>query len=122
MGCRLLFLRLAIISGVMLALCACQTAEPRGAAQIQTGKWVGNYIDGQGHAGLQGLIILKETGTPVAGAFVNVYPDTISNLLGPSQFISSPTDAGSTPRFSRRSIYPFFPKDWIKAPDLASTA
>ncbi len=26
------------------------------------------------------------------GAFVNVYPDTISNLLGPSQFISSPTD------------------------------
>ena len=92
MGCRLLSLRRAIIAGVMLALCACQTAEPPGAAQIQTGKWVGNYIDGQGHTGLQGQIILKETGTPVAGAFVNVYPDTISNLLGPSQFISSPTD------------------------------
>lgn len=92
MGYRLLSFRLAIIAGTILVLCACQSAAPQGATQIEAGKWTGNYIDGQGRTGLQGEIVLKDSGAPVAGAFVNVYPDTISNLLGPSQFISSPTD------------------------------
>lgn len=89
---RLFFLRLAIMAGFALALAGCQTAVPQGAAQVECAQWVGSYVDGQGHTGLQGQVVLKETGAPLAGAFVNVYPDTISNLLGPSQFISSPTD------------------------------
>lgn len=85
-------LRLIIALGVALLLAACQSAGPQGAVQVGCAPWAGSYVDGQGHTGLQGQIVLKETGAPLAGAFVNVYPDTISNLLGPSQFISSPTD------------------------------
>jgi len=92
MGYREFSHRLAVIAAAILALCACQSAAPQGAAQIETGKWAGRYIDGQGRTGLEGQIVLKDSGAPVDGAFVNVYPDTISNLLGPSQFISSPTD------------------------------
>jgi len=93
MSDRRLLRRLAIISGVLLALVACQAAGPPGAAQVETGRWVGDYIEDQGRTGLRGQILVKDSGAPVAGAFVNIYPDTISNLLGPSQFISSPTDA-----------------------------
>jgi len=55
-------------------------------------KRVTNYIEAQGRTGIGGQVTIKGSGTPLAGAFVNIYPDTISNLLGPSQFISSPTD------------------------------
>ena len=89
---RRLFCRLAILAGIILMLTACQAAAPQGAARFECAPWAGNYVDGQGHTGLQGQIVLKESGAPLAGAFVNVYPDTISNLLGPSQFISSPSD------------------------------
>jgi hypothetical protein len=92
MGYRQLPLGLAIIAVALLVLCACQSTAPQGAAQVDAGKWTGSYIDGQGRTGLQGQIVLRASGAPVDGAFVNVYPDTISNLLGPSQFISSPTD------------------------------
>ncbi len=54
---------------------------------------VNNYVDGQGKTGIKGQITIKETGESVEGAYVNIYPDTISNLLGPSQYISTPTDA-----------------------------
>lgn len=89
---RTLSLRLMIALAVTLLLAACQSAGPQGAVQVECAPWSGGYVDGRGHTGLQGQIVLKETGAPLAGAFVNVYPDTISNLLGPSQFISSPTD------------------------------
>lgn len=89
---RLIPLRLAITAGFILMLAACQAAAPEGAARVECAPWAGSYVDGLGHTGLQGQIVHKETGTPMAGAFVNVYPDTISNLLGPSQFISSPSD------------------------------
>lgn len=49
--------------------------------------------DGGGKTGITGQIVMHDSGAPVSGAYVNVYPDTLSNLLGPSQFISSPTDA-----------------------------
>lgn len=52
---------------------------------------VNNYIEDQGKTGISGQISVKATGQPVEGAYVNIYPDTISNLLGPSQFISTPT-------------------------------
>lgn len=84
--------RLALVAGFMLLLAACQTTAPQGAAQLECAQWAGGYIDGLGHTGLQGQVVLKENGAPLSGAFVNIYPDSISNLLGPSQFISSPTD------------------------------
>jgi len=93
MSDRRYWLGLACISGILLALVACQSAVPRGAAQVETGRWVGDYVEDQGRTGLRGQIVIKDSNVPLAGAFVNIYPDTISNLLGPSQFISSPTDA-----------------------------
>lgn len=53
--------------------------------------YVGSYVDGQGQTGIRGRVLVKDGG-PLAGSYVNIYPDTISNLLGPSQFISTPTD------------------------------
>lgn len=84
--------RLALVAGCMLLLAACQATPPQGSAQLGCAQWAGGYVDGQGHTGLQGQVVLKENGAPLSGAFVNIYPDSISNLLGPSQFISSPTD------------------------------
>lgn len=57
-----------------------------------TAKYVGAYVDGQGKTGIRGRVLMKEGGVPLPGSYVNIYPDTISNLLGPSQFISTPTD------------------------------
>jgi len=50
------------------------------------------YAAMDGRTGLSGSVRLKEGGQPLAGAYVNVYADTTSNLLGPSQYISGPTD------------------------------
>lgn len=55
--------------------------------------WVENFIDEGGATGLKGMVFFKDGGQPISGAYVNVYPDGISNLLGPSQFISAPTTA-----------------------------
>lgn len=55
-------------------------------------------IDGQGKTGISGQVSLKSDGSALAGAYVNIYPDNISNLLGPSQFISAPTDASGSYR------------------------
>ena len=74
-----------------LSLSACLRDASRGAARIEGGEWVGSYLDDRGYTGIQGQVLLKESGAPLAGAYVNIYPDTISNLLGPSQFISSPS-------------------------------
>ena len=54
---------------------------------------VAEYIEAGGRTGIEGQVVLKGSDNPLVGAYVNIYPDTISNLLGPSQFISSPTDA-----------------------------
>lgn len=53
---------------------------------------VTRYVDDEGRTGISGQVLLKGSNQPLAGAYVNIYPDTISNLLGPSQFISRPTD------------------------------
>lgn len=84
---------------VVLTLAACQSAAPPGAAQVDSGTWVGMYVDGQGKSGISGRVLLKESAAPMAGAYVNVYRDTISNLLGPSQFLSRPTDDTGRYRF-----------------------
>lgn len=80
-----------VIATLLLGLTACLAGEPGQTAG--DAKWVGTYVDGQGKTGIRGKVVLKESGAPLAGCFVNIYPDTISNLLGPSQFISTPTDA-----------------------------
>lgn len=85
-------LRLLLALAAVLLLAACQASDPQGAVRLECAQWSGGYVDGEGRTGLQGQVVLKETGAPLAGALINVYPDTISNLLGPSQFISSPTD------------------------------
>ena len=51
-----------------------------------------SYVDGHGKTGITGQITLNSTGEPIEGAYVNIYPDAVSNLLGPSQFLSTPTD------------------------------
>jgi len=53
---------------------------------------VNDYLDGQGRTGIQGTVYIKGSKEPLADAFVNIYPDTLSNLLGPSKFMSNPTD------------------------------
>lgn len=54
---------------------------------------VTRYVEEGGRTGISGQVLLKGEKQPLAGAYVNIYPDTISNLLGPSQFMSRPTDA-----------------------------
>ncbi len=51
------------------------------------------YLDGNGRSGLVGKVSLKKDGQPLSGAYVNVYPSHVPNLLGPSTYISSPTGA-----------------------------
>lgn len=53
---------------------------------------VKHYVDGKGKTGITGQITSLSTGEPIEGAYVNIYPDAVSNLLGPSQFLSTPTD------------------------------
>jgi hypothetical protein len=91
--------RLGMLVLIVWVLAACQAATPPGPAQVDTGTWVGMYMDGQGKSGIKGRIVLKESGEPLAGGYVNVYQDTISNLLGPSQFLSRPTDASGRYEF-----------------------
>lgn len=75
---------------ISLLLAACTTATNTTVTGDQI---ITRTIDGQGHTGISGRILLKTDGSPLTGAYVNIYPNTISNLLGPSQFISSPTGA-----------------------------
>ena len=88
--------KVVLVLTLMVLATACQTGvkksdSPEGES-VAGAQWVGTYVDGQGKTGIRGRVVLKEGGSPLAGSYVNIYPDTISNLLGPSQFISLPTD------------------------------
>ncbi|HBT83250.1 MAG: hypothetical protein A2091_10530 [Desulfuromonadales bacterium GWD2_61_12] len=87
---------LLLLAALLLALCvsAClKSGEPVDCPVVPGEQVAAVYIEGQGVTGISGQVMIKSSKEPLAGAFVNIYPDTISNLLGPSQFISSPTDA-----------------------------
>ncbi len=88
--------KVGLIICLAFSLSACQTgmssSDTMGEANHLGAQLVGTYVDGQGKTGISGHVVLKEEGTPLDGGYVNIYPDTISNLLGPSQFISTPTD------------------------------
>jgi hypothetical protein len=80
---------------LLLSACTPPISEKQGA--LQDTIVLTKTIDGGGQTGITGQIVNKLDGSPISGAYVNIYPDTLSNLLGPSQFISSPT--GSNGRF-----------------------
>ena len=85
-------LKRVLLVGLLLAF-ACLPACSVPPADKSDTVTMNNYLDGNGKTGISGQISLRKTGQPVEGAYVNIYPDTISNLLGPSQYISTPTDA-----------------------------
>ncbi len=87
---KLLFLR--ALSCLALAALTASCLPRAGEVQCPTEQVVAEYRDGDGKTGITGQVRVKGSDAPLAGAFVNIYPDTISNLLGPSQFISLPTD------------------------------
>lgn len=85
--------RFAVLKGVLLLAALLLPVGCIGPGGYAGGeRRVTNLVDGQGKTGITGQVVLKEGGTPLADAYVNIYPDAMSNLLGPSQFISSPTD------------------------------
>jgi len=77
---------------LLLAACA-GTGKGAAVTEEQPLDGVSGYRDGGGRTGLVGQVTVKENGAALGGAYVNVYPDTTTNLLGPSQYLSSPTDA-----------------------------
>lgn len=86
---------LALVGCLLLPACALRTnlIPPEECPLVPGELRVTNYIDGEGRTGISGQVYLKGSKEPLADAYVNIYPDTISNLLGPSQYLSSPTDA-----------------------------
>jgi len=86
-----------VMVALVLLLAACvprgTMISPEECPLVPGEQRVANFIDDQGRTGISGKVVLKGENKPLAGAYVNIYPDTISNLLGPSQFMSRPTDA-----------------------------
>lgn len=79
---------LSIVLLLLLSACAPTTCPTTIPGTIR----VASYIDGNGETGISGQVIMRDSGAPVADAYVNIYADTVSNLLGPSHTMSSPTD------------------------------
>ena len=98
-----------------------------GPARQSSERWIDDYVQRDGKTGIEGRVYLKNDGSPIAGAYVNIYPDAVSNLLGPSMYISLPTDAQgryhldvppgtyyvvARKRLSGRSMGPLSPGDY----------
>lgn len=81
------FLLCCLLSLLLLPACSTQMLTSATGDQLAT-----TMIDGQGHTGISGKVRLKTYDTPMTGAYVNIYTSTISNLLGPSEFLSAPTE------------------------------
>lgn len=77
---------------IFLPLAGCMTGTPAECPVVPGAQVASITEDGQGMTGIRGQVLVKTTNEPLAGAYVNIYPDTFTNLLGPSQFLSSPTD------------------------------
>jgi len=88
--------RLGLVVCLTSSLLACQTVmlpETPGEASAPGAQWVGTYVDGQGVTGIRGHVRVKSSGAGLSDGYVNIYPDAVTNLLGPSKFMSTPTDA-----------------------------
>lgn len=81
---------LLVLTGLSAA-CAPATAPVEKSATFPGEIRVTETVADHGRTGIKGQVLLKESGQPMGGAYVNIYPDATSNLLGPSQFISRPT-------------------------------
>lgn len=77
---------------LLLVACAGTTQKPL-VTKEQPVNGVSGYQASAGRSGLVGQVTLKEDDSPLEGAYINVYPDTTTNLLGPSKYLSAPTDA-----------------------------
>ena len=77
----------------LLLLGACIPGQETPSATLSDTTHVTRSVDGKGRTGIEGQVVVKETGEPLAGVYINIYPDAFTNLLGPSQFISRPTNA-----------------------------
>ncbi len=82
----------------LFALLILPACAPPSATTATGDKVITTMVDGQGRTGISGYVKLKTDGAPLEGAYINIYPNTISNLLGPSQFISAPTGADGSYR------------------------
>lgn len=79
---------LSLVLFMLLSACTptvCPTSIP-GTVRVTS------YMDGHGETGIAGRVIMRDGKSPVADAYVNIYADTVSNLLGPSHTMSAPTD------------------------------
>lgn len=76
---------------LLLLLAACSPFG--GQRNIPGTTRVAKYIDGKGETGISGRVFMRADGSGLADAYVNIYADTVSNLLGPSYTMSNPTDA-----------------------------
>jgi len=88
--------RLGLIVCLIASLSACQAGmspEMSGEVSAPGAQWVGTYVDGQGVTGIRGHVLVKSSGAALSDGYVNIYPDAVTNLLGPSKFMSTPTDA-----------------------------
>jgi len=88
--------RVGLIICLAFSLLACQTgmsSDTMGEASAPGAQWVGTYVDGQGGTGIQGHVFVEASGAVLPDGYVNIYPDAVTNLLGPSKFMSIPTDA-----------------------------
>lgn len=89
-------LRVALIFGLTVSLLACQSGMSPSSTPVVASapgaEWVGEYIDGQGGTGIRGHVYVEASGKALPGGYVNIYPDAVTNLLGPSKFMSIPTD------------------------------
>lgn len=90
---KIRLLLLLVTSALWVAACVPRTGEIEVECPLVPGEFrAAKYVDGQGRTGIVGQVFLKADNAPLTGAYVNIYPDTFSNLLGPSQFMSRPTD------------------------------
>lgn len=85
--------RMVVIAGLLVATGLLASCLSRPCALTPEGALpVNQYIDGYGRSGITGQVTIKGDNRPLEQAYVNIYADTMSNLLGPSQFLSRPTD------------------------------
>ncbi|MDO3378677.1 MSCRAMM family protein [Geoalkalibacter halelectricus] len=85
---RALLLQSLLIALAMMLLNGCLPAAPPSETRHLT-----HYTEQDGKTGVTGQVLLRENAAPLQSAYVSLYPGAFSNLLGPPQFISGPTDA-----------------------------
>ncbi|KIH76125.1 Carboxypeptidase regulatory-like domain-containing protein [Geoalkalibacter ferrihydriticus] len=84
---RLTLLQPLVAGLVFLLLNACAPGTP-----ATDTRHLARYVEQDGKTGVTGQVTLGEKGAPLSDAYVSLYPGAFSNLLGPPQYISGPSD------------------------------